>query len=126
MRIRLTFAALVGIVATAVSAPAASADRLTVAIDGDAAGQAKYTGKLRTKRDACDRRRTVQVYDASDNGGYFIGETKTGNRGRYSLHEFAPPPGEQVRVLVTEKRKRRGSCPSVTRTVTVPDDPAVP
>jgi hypothetical protein len=122
MRLRKTIAVVaVGVAVPAVTAPVASADKVTVTIDTDAAGQGRYSGKVMTKRDKCAQRRTVQVFDQTA-GGFFIGETRTDNKGRYELFEFVPQPGQQVRVVVPPKK----NCPGVSNIAAVPEDPGVP
>lgn len=124
MRTKATLALLTAGAALALTAPLAHADRVTVTIDTDAAGQGRYVGKVKAKRDRCAKGRTVQVYDQT-NGGYFIGETRTNAKGHFDLFEFVPQPGQQVRVVVPEKQTGRGSCPGVSTIAAVPEDPAV-
>jgi hypothetical protein len=45
-----------------------------------------------------------------------IGQTVTGDDGRYQLQEFAPPKGTQIKVVVLQKRK----CKSLEKVATVP------
>ena len=113
------------VAALALTAPLAHADKVTVTIDTDAAGQGRYTGKVKAKRDRCEKGRTVQVYDQTA-GGFFIGEAKTNAKGHYDLFEFVPQPGQQVRVAVPAKKTGNGRCPGVSTIAAVPEDPAVP
>lgn len=101
------------------AAPAASADSVSVKIVTESAGQAKYSGKVKAKRANCARNRTVQVFDLSQ-GGFFIGQAKTEDNGRYELTEFVPLPGSQVKVVVPKRKKNHGSCPGVEKNATVP------
>jgi hypothetical protein len=125
MRSRATLAAIAVVAALGLTAPLAHADKVTVTIDTDAAGQGRYAGKVKTNRDRCKKGRTVQVYDQV-NGGFFIGETKTDDKGHFELFEFVPQPGQQVRVVVPEKKTGHGRCPGVSTIAAVPEAPSVP
>lgn len=125
----LPAAALAGAAVLFLAAPAASADSVSLKIETESAGQATYFGKVKTKRDECAKKRTVQVFDLTQSGeagGFFIGQATTDDKGRYELTEFVPSPGSQVRVAVPKKKKAHGSCPGVEKKATVPDDPGVP
>jgi hypothetical protein len=119
MRSRAALAAIAAVAALGLTAPLAHADRVTVTIATDAAGQGRYTGKVTTTRDRCRKGRTVQVYDQAT-GDFFIGETTTNAKGHFDLFEYVPQPGQQVRVVVPEKQTRRGRCPGVSTIVAVP------
>ena len=120
MTTKTAIAALTAVATLAAAGPA-YADKVTVNIDSDAAGQGRYFGKVKTKRDKCAERRTVQVFDQTA-GGFFIGDTTTDRKGHYELFEFVPQPGQQVRVVVP----RKNSCEAVVNIAAVPEDPAVP
>jgi hypothetical protein len=119
MRSRATLAAVALVAALGLTAPLAHADKVTVTIATDAAGQGKYTGKVKAKRDRCRKGRTVQVYDQTT-GGFFIGETRTDNDGHFELFEFVPQSGQQVRVVVPQKKTGHGQCAGVSTIAAVP------
>ena len=119
MRSRATLAAVALVAALGLMAPLAHADKVTVTIATDAAGQGKYTGKVKAKRDRCRKGRTVQVYDQTT-GGFFIGETRTDNDGHFELFEFVPQSGQQVRVVVPPKKTGHGQCAGVSTIAAVP------
>jgi len=125
MRTKATLAGLIAGMALALTAPLAHADKVTVTIDTDAAGQGHYTGKVKTKSDRCRKGRIVQIYDQTT-GGFFIGETKTNAKGHFDIFEFVPQPGQQVRVVVAQKKTGKGGCPAVSTIAAVPEDPSVP
>lgn len=118
MRLRSILAATTISGLALVAAPVASADSVSVKIENEAAGSARYSGRVETKRDDCVKKRTVQIFDVAQ--GFVIGQTKTDDKGRYELREFVPLPGQQVKVVVHEKKKKHGSCPGVEKTATVP------
>lgn len=123
MRQRIALAALGVMAAALLAASVASADSVSVKITTEFAGQGKYSGKVKTKRDNCARNRTVQVFDLTqggETGGFFIGQTKTDDKGSYELTEFVPLPGSQVKVVVPKKKTNHGSCPGVEKNATVP------
>jgi hypothetical protein len=122
MSAKSTLVPLAAIAALAVWAPGAAADKVTVTIDTDAAGQGRYVGKIKAKRDRCAKGRTVQVYDQT-NGDFFVGETRTNAKGHFELFEFVPQPGQQVRVVVPQKQTGKGGCPAVSTIAAVPGDP---
>jgi len=121
MRPRGTLFALTVAAALVLTAPAAFADKIKVTIDTDAPGQGRYSGKVKTKKNKCAKRREVQVYDQTA-GEFFIGSTRTNGKGRYHLFEFVPQPGQQVRVVAPRVKR----CPTVSTIAAVPEDPAVP
>lgn len=124
MKLKGTLAALSAVAALALTAPVAQADSLKVTIDSDAAAQGRYVGKVKAKRAKCAKGRTVEAYSASS--GFFIGATVTDAKGRFELFEYAPPAGQQVRIVVPAKGLRRGVCAPLEVIATVPEDPAVP
>jgi hypothetical protein len=103
---------------------AAHADKVTVTVTTQLPGQAKYTGKVKSKDDHCLKHRTVQVYDLSQPSPLFIGQTTTDKKGDYELIEFAPVAGQQVQIVVPKKKTGKGKCPEVQKTATVPAPPA--
>jgi hypothetical protein len=125
MRARATLISAAVAVALAAVAPVAHADKVTASIDPDAAGQGRYFGKVKAKRDSCVKNRTVQVYDQSA-GGFFIGDATTNAKGHWELFEFVPQPGQEVRILVLEKNKGKGRCKALHTIAAVPEDPGVP
>jgi hypothetical protein len=122
MKAKATAAALTAGAMLALTAPLAHADKVTVTIDTDAAGQGRYVGKVKAKRDRCAKGRTVQVYNQTS-GGFFIGETRTSAKGDYELFEFIPQPGQQVMVAVPEKQTGHGRCAGLSTIATVSGAP---
>ena len=119
MRSRATLAAIALAAALGVTAPLAHADKVTVTIGIDAAGQGRYTGQVEAKRDRCRKGRTVQVYDQTA-GGFFIGETRTNAKGHFDLFEYVPQSGQQVTVVVPEKQTGHGRCAGISTIAAVP------
>ena len=114
---------LFGAVAVAASLliPAsAGADKVTLNVETQMSGQAKYSGKVKARNDRCVRNRAVQAFDVSEPTPLFIGATKTHEDGNYELIEFAPLPGHQVQVIVPEAKKGKHRCGELRRTAPVP------
>jgi hypothetical protein len=101
----------------ALAAPAAQADKVTATITPVGPGEANYTGKVKAKRDACAKGRTIEVYDESA-GGYYIGGARTDKKGKWQAFDYVPPPGKQVRIAVTAKKR----CKALSTVVEVPPD----
>jgi hypothetical protein len=119
MRLRATLAVGALVAALGLMAPIAHADKVTITIGVDAPGQGTYAGEVKAKRDRCRKGRTVQVYDQT-NGGFFIGETRTNAKGQFKLFEFVPQSGQQVRVVVPQKKTGHGRCAGVSAIAAVP------
>jgi hypothetical protein len=118
MRLRATLAATAVLAAAAVAAPAASADKLMVQAQPVSPNVANYIGKVKSKRDKCLRKRTIQVYQVIE-PPVFIGQTQTDQKGNFELQEYAPATGH-VRVVALAKT----GCKALEKVIPVPAPPA--
>jgi hypothetical protein len=92
---------------TATAAKAPTGVKLTSVIEG-MAGEGIYSGKVRSPRPKCRRHRLVRVIHDVD-PPFLIGETRTDNKGAWTLSGPLPPHGDQVIVKVKKTRRCKGA-----------------
>jgi hypothetical protein len=114
MKARAALVAIAVLGVTLVAAPTASADRVSLTITVLSPNVADYTGRVRARKEKCERNRTVQI--AQVQPPLFIGQTGTDDKGRYLLEEYAPPKGVQIKAVVLQKRK----CKALEKVATTP------
>ena len=103
MKARIALVAIAVLGVTLVAAPTASADRVSLSITRVSNDIADYTGRVKARKERCERRRTVQILQVQP--PLFIGQTLTDDHGKYLLEEFAPAAGTQIKAVVAQKRK---------------------